>query len=120
MLTLKEYFSVGEKDPVNVRPGRPVEPATRWRNIHGVGLTKAYDFGDLPTRDRFVIQCIALETHRGKEDVSWSIEGTRVTVLLKSPPVGLTEPMVEFAKTLDSMRRDVAVSTEDVRHDYAF
>lgn len=123
MRALKEYFSVGDKPVVAVKPGRPVSPSTRWKHIIGVGLTKSYEFDELPVRDRFIIQCIALETHRGKEDVTWSIEGPVVTVLLKEPPVGLTEPMVEFAKTLDGMRREmtyVGVRDGEIEHDYSF
>jgi hypothetical protein len=86
---LKEFFAVGERPVVVVQPGRPVSPGARWTHIHGVGLTKRYTFEELPVRDRFIIQCIALETHRGKEDVTWSIEGKAVTVVLKEPGVGL-------------------------------
>lgn len=106
-----------------VQPGRPVSPGTRWTHIRGVGLTKRYTFEELPVRDRFIIQCIALETHRGKEDVTWSIEGKAVTVVLKEPGVGLTEPMVEFAKTLDGMRREmdyISVHDGEIKHDYGF
>lgn len=72
-------------------------------------------------RDRFVIQCIALETQRGKQDVMWTIEASVITVLIKSSPVGLTEIMVEFARTLDDMSRDVGYSsTDNVDHDYTF
>ena len=120
---LKEFFSVGEKSIVAVKPGRPVSPSTRWRHIIDVGLMKSYEFTELPVRDRFIIQCIALETHRGKEDVTWTIEGKTVTVVLKEPPVGLTEPMVEFAKTLDGMRLEmdyVAVRDGEIEHDYSF
>jgi len=120
---LKEYFTVSDKSVVVVQPGRPVAPSVRWRHIHDVGLMKVYEFEQLPVRDRFIIQCIALETHRGKEDVTWTIEGKTVTVVLKEPPVGLTEPMIEFAKTLDSMRREmdyVAVKDGEIEHDYTF
>lgn len=121
MKALKEYFSVSERPPIHVKPGRPVAPSTKWKHIHGVGLTKAYEFADMSLRDRFVIQCIALETQRGKQDVVWTIEASVVTVLIKSSPVGLTEPMVEFARTLDDMSRDVGYSsTQDVEHDYTF
>ena len=123
MRALKEFFAVGDRSVVAVKPGRPVEPTTRWRHIVGVGLMKSYVFDELPVRDRFIIQCIALETHRGKEDVTWTIEGKSVTVLLKEPSVGLTEPMVEFAKTLDGMRREmtyVGVRDGEIEHDYRF
>ena len=39
------------------------------------------------------------------------------------PGVGLTEPMVEFAKTLDDMRHDmegVVFRDGEVEHDYSF
>lgn len=114
MKALKEYFSVGERPVVNVRPGPGVVPTTRWKHIHDVGLTKTYVFDTRALRDRFIIQCIALETHRGKEDVAWTIEGSAVSVLLKAPPIGLTEPIVEFAKTLDELRRDLDyIATDD-------
>lgn len=84
-------------------------------------MTKSYDFVDMSLRDRFIIQCIALETQRGKQDVAWTIEGSLVSVVIKTTPVGLTEPMVEFARTLDDMYRDVSYSsTSDVEHDYSF
>lgn len=118
---LKEYFSVSERPPVHVKPGRPVTPSTKWKHIHGVGLTKSYEFADNNIRDRFFIQCLALESTRGKQDVSWAIEGLTVSVLIKSSPIGLTEPMVEFARTLDDMCRDATYSsTTDVEHDYSF
>lgn len=123
MKALKEYFTVSNKPIVAVQPGRPVSPGSRWRHIIDVGLMKSYEFKELPIRDRFIIQCIALETHRGKEDVIWTIEGKVVTVVLKQPPIGLTEPMVEFAKTLDSMRREmdyVALRDGEIEHDYRF
>jgi len=120
---LKEYFAVGERPVVAVQPGRPVSTTVRWSHIIGVGLSKRYEFEQMPVRDRFIIQCIALETHRGKEDLIWTIEGKSVTIVLKEPPIGLTEPMVEFAKTLDSMRREmdyVAVNDGEIEHDYRF
>ena len=118
---LKEYFSVAERPPVHVKAGRPVEPSTKWKHIHGVGLTKSYEFPDLALRDRFMIQCLALETHSGKQDVAWTVEGTVVSVLIKTTPVGLTEPMVEFARTLDDLKRDAGYSSaHDVEHEYAF
>lgn len=98
-----------------------MSPSTKWKHIHGIGLTKSYEFIDLTLRDRFVVQCIALETHSGKQDVVWTIEGSVVTVLIKAPAVGLTEPMVEFARTLDDMSKDVGyVSSNHVEHDYTF
>ncbi len=120
MKALKEYFAVAERPPIHVKPGRPVTPSTKWKNIHGVGLNKSYEFVDNALRDRFIIQCIALETQRGKQDVQWTIEGSVVSVLIKVSPVGLTEPMVEFARTLDDMNRDVSYSSTDVEHDYTF
>lgn len=123
MRALKEYFNIGDRDVVAVKPGRPVLPSTRWKHIVGVGLTKCYEFDEMPVRDRFIIQCIALETHRGKEDVVWTIEGRGITVVLKEPPVGLTEPMIEFAKTLDGMRREmtyIGVRDGEIEHDYRF
>lgn len=119
--SLREYFAVAERPPVHVKAGRPVSPSTKWKHIHGIGLTKSYEFPDLALRDRFVVQCIALETHSGKQDVVWTIEGSVVTVLIKAPAVGLTEPMVEFARTLDDMGKDVNyVTSTDVEHDYTF
>lgn len=123
MRALKEYFHVGGDEVVAVKPGRPVSTSVRWRRIVGEGLTKRYEFTQMPVRDRFIIQCIALETHRGKQDLTWSIEGLSVTVFMKEPPVGLTEPMVEFAKTLDGMRREmdyVSVFDGEIKHDYRF
>jgi len=111
---------VSERPPVHVKPGRPVTPSTKWKHIHGVGLTKSFEFMDSGLRDRFIIQCIALESQRGKQDVVWTIESTVVTVLLKTSPIGLTEPIVEFARTLDDMSRDVGYIASDVQHDYAF
>jgi hypothetical protein len=118
---LKEYFVVAERPPIHVKAGRPVSPTAKWKHIHEIGLTKAFEFTDMAIRDRFIIQCIAHETQSGKQDVSWSIEGLVISVLIKESAVGLTEPMVEFARVLDSLYRDVGYSlTNEIQHEYAF
>ncbi len=121
MKQLKEYFAVAERPPVHVKAGRPVSPGSKWKHVHEVGLTKTYEFSDPALRDRFTVQCLAHETYSGKQDVRWSIEGLVVSVLIKSTLVGLTEPMVEFARTLDGVYREVGYSSAtEVEHEYSF
>lgn len=82
---------------------------------------KTYVFDKRELRDEFVVRCVALETYRGKEDVVWTISGDSVEVFLKTPQVGLTEPIQEFARILDDMRHDLGLaSQQDDREEEVF
>lgn len=110
---LREYFHVGDKPVKVVRQGPAVRVDSKWKLLEGVGLTKTYIFEKRDIRDDFIVRCVALETYRGKEDVIWTISGNNVEVFLKTPPVGLTEPIQEFARILDDLRRDLSLDSQD-------
>jgi hypothetical protein len=108
---LREYFHVGESPVKVVRPGPPIHVDSKWKLLEGAGLTKTYVFNKRATRDEFIVRCIALETYRGKEDIVWTISGDSVEVFLKTAPIGLTEPIQEFARILDDMRYDLDLAS---------
>jgi hypothetical protein len=110
---LKEYFHVGDRPVKVVRPGPTVNIDSKWKLLEGAGLTKVYVFKKRKIRDEFIVRCVALETYRGKEDVIWTISGDSVEVFLKTPTVGLTEPIQEFARILDDMRHDLDLPLYD-------
>lgn len=121
MKHLREYFHVGDKPVKVVRPGPTVRVDSKWKLLEGAGLTKTYVFDKREARDEFIVRCVALETYRGKEDVVWTISGDSVEVFLKTPQVGLTEPIQEFARILDDMRHDLGLaSQQDEREEEAF
>ncbi len=112
MKHLREYFHVGDKPVKVVRPGPTVRVDSKWKLLEGAGLMKTYVFDKRELRDEFVVRCVALETYRGKEDVVWTISGDSVEVFLKTPQVGLTEPIQEFARILDDMRHDLGLASQ--------
>jgi hypothetical protein len=118
---LREYFHVGDKPIKVVRPGPTLRVDSKWKLLAGAGLTKTYIFDKRELRDEFIVRCVALETYRGKEDVVWTITGDSVEVFLKTPLVGLTEPIQEFARILDDMRYDLDLaSNQDEREEEVF
>lgn len=121
MKHLREYFHVGDKPIKVVRPGPTLRVDSKWKLLAGAGLTKTYIFDKRELRDEFIVRCVALETYRGKEDVVWTITGDSVEVFLKTPLVGLTEPIQEFARILDDMRYDLDLaSNQDEREEEVF
>lgn len=121
MKHLREYFHVGDKPVKVVRPGPTLRVDSKWKLLAGAGLTKTYIFDKRELRDEFIVRCVALETYRGKEDVVWTITGDSVEVFLKTPTVGLTEPIQEFARILDDMRHDLDLaSNQDEREEEVF
>lgn len=121
MKHLREYFHVGDKPVKVVRPGPTLRVDSKWKLLAGAGLTKTYIFDKRELRDEFIVRCVALETYRGKEDVVWTITGDSVEVFLKTPLVGLTEPIQEFARILDDMRYDLDLaSNQDEREEEVF
>lgn len=121
MKHLREYFHVGDKPVKVVRPGPTVRVDSKWKLLAGAGLTKTYVFDKREERDEFIVRCVALETYRGKEDVVWTITGDSVEIFLKTPPVGLTEPIQEFARILDDMRHDLDLAShQDEREEEVF
>lgn len=109
---LREFFSIGDAPVKPVPSGSPVHPDTRWKLIDKRALTKAYQLSSLEQRDLFVVRCLAAETSQRKSGVSWVIDGTTVTVSLRVENIGLTENVVEFARSLDSACRDVQADSE--------
>jgi hypothetical protein len=118
---LREYFHVSDKPVKVVRPGPPVHVDSKWKLLEGAGLTKTYIFDKRDVRDEFIVRCVALETYRGKEDVVWTIDGKTVDVFLKTPQLGLTESIQEFARILDDLRQDLGLaSQQDEREEEIF
>lgn len=95
-----------------------MSPSVRWKLLDGVGLTKTYTFVDPTIRDRFVVRAVALETYRSKRDVSWTIEGPDVTVVLRTSAIGVTELDVEFAKAIDDARLELLASVASDKDDW--
>ena len=112
MRSLKEYFHVNDKPIKVVAPGPPVKVDTKWKKLDDTSLTKTYHFDKVEMRNEFVVRCLALETHRGKKDVTWVVEANAVTVLFKIHQIGLTETIVEFAKILDDLRHDLTLASD--------
>ncbi len=110
MKQLREYFHVADKPVKVVKPGPAVRADTKWKLLEGVGLTKTYAFEKRDERDEFVVRCLAVETYRGKQDVVWTIDGDFVEVLVRVPGVGVTEVVREFARSLDDLRKDLALA----------
>lgn len=121
MKQLKEYFRVGDKPIKPLKPGPAIFVDSKWKMLAGNGLTKTYVFKKQELRNQFIMHCLALETSRGKEDVIWTINGNSVEIFLKTPNIGLTEYIKEFAKTIDAIKNDLELeSTQDEKQLFAF
>lgn len=118
---LREYFHVGDRPIKPLQPGPAIFVDSKWKMLAGNGLTKTYTFKKQELRNEFVMHCLALETSRRKEDIVWTIKGNSVEIFLKTPNIGLTEYITEFAKTIDAIKNDLELqSIQDEKELFAF
>lgn len=110
--SINEYFHVSDKPIQVVEPGPAVFADSKWKLIDRKQLVKSYSFKKVDLRDQFVVRCLSTQANLGKQHVTWLIDDDSVTVSVDVHSVGVTENVVEFAKTLDSHKRDVALPYE--------
>ncbi len=108
--SINEYFHVSDKPVRVVEPGPAVFADSKWKLIDKKQLVKSYSFAEKSKRDQFVVRCLATQSQVGKENVSWLIDDVSVTVSIQVHSIGVTENVVEFAKSVDSLKHDVELA----------
>lgn len=108
--SINEYFHVSDKPVRVVEPGPTVFADSKWKLIDKKQLVKRYSFAEKGKRDQFVVRCLASQSQAGKQDVTWLVDDVSVTVSLQVHSIGITENIVEFAKNVDSQKRDIELA----------